>query len=40
VFESIAADDPPAAAYVAKCREETETPHDGPWTGVWIMKTK
>ncbi|HSV92254.1 MAG TPA: adenylate/guanylate cyclase domain-containing protein, partial [Desulfobacterales bacterium] len=39
-FESIAADDPPAAAYAAKCREELETPHAGPWTGVWKMKEK
>jgi adenylate cyclase len=40
VFDGIAADDPPAAAYAAKCREEAETPHAGPWTGVWKMKEK
>ena len=40
VFEGIAADDPPAAAYVAKCRAEAEKPHAGPWTGVWKMTEK
>lgn len=40
VFEGIARDDPPAAAYVAKCREEAAKPHDGPWTGVWKMTEK
>lgn len=40
VFDGIAADDPPAAAYAVKCREEAETPHAGPWTGVWKMKEK
>jgi adenylate cyclase len=40
LFEGIAADDPPAAAYVAKCREQAETTHAGPWTGVWKMTEK
>jgi len=40
VFERIAPDDPPAVAYVAKCREEAAKPHDGPWTGVWKMTEK
>ena len=40
VFETIAADDPPAAAYVVKCRAEAEKPHAGPWTGVWTMTEK
>ena len=39
-FAAIAADDPPAAAYAAKCREEAGTPHAGQWTGVWKMKEK
>jgi adenylate cyclase len=39
VFEGIATDDPPAAAYVAKCRE-LETAHAGPWAGVWKMTEK
>ena len=40
VFERIAPDDPPAAAYVAKCRAEAAKPHEGPWTGVWKMTEK
>jgi adenylate cyclase len=40
VFEGIAANDPPAAAYVAKCRAEAEKSHAGPWTGVWTMTEK
>jgi adenylate cyclase len=40
VFERIAADDPPAAAYVAKCRAEAAAPREGPWTGVWKMTEK
>jgi adenylate cyclase len=39
-FEGIVADDPPAAAYVVKCRAEAEKPHAGPWTGVWTMTEK
>jgi adenylate cyclase len=39
VFEGIAADDPPAAAYIAKCRE-LEKAHAGSWTGVWNMTEK
>jgi adenylate cyclase len=39
VFEAIAADDPPAAAYVAKCRELATT-HAGAWAGVWKMTEK
>jgi len=40
VFEGIAADDPPAAAYVAKCRAEAGKPREGPWLGVWTMTEK
>ena len=38
-FEGIAADDPPAAAYIEQCRR-LEKEHAGPWTGVWVMKEK
>jgi adenylate cyclase len=40
VFESTASDDPPAAAYVAKCRSEATASRDGPWAGVWKMTEK
>jgi adenylate cyclase len=39
VFEGIAADDPPATAYVEQCRK-LEKAHAGPWTGVWKMTEK
>jgi hypothetical protein len=39
VFEGIATDDPPAAAYVAKCRE-LKKEHAGAWAGVWKMTEK
>lgn len=39
VFEGIAADDPPAAAYIEQCRK-LEKEHAGPWTGVWKMTEK
>ncbi|MCX7029890.1 MAG: adenylate/guanylate cyclase domain-containing protein [Spirochaetes bacterium] len=39
VFAGIAADDPPAAAYVEQCRK-VEKEHAGPWTGVWKMTEK
>jgi len=39
IFSALAADDPAASAYVAKCRELLESgPAD--WQGVWTMTTK
>jgi adenylate cyclase len=39
VFEGIAPDDPPAAAYAEQCRK-LEKDHAGPRTGVWTMTEK
>jgi adenylate cyclase len=39
IFSALAADDPAASAYAAKCRELLESrPAD--WQGVWTMTTK
>jgi len=40
VFESIKDADPPAAHYLAKCRELIESPPEGEWQGVWVMTQK
>jgi adenylate cyclase len=40
LFARTVADDPPAAAYVEKCRELQARPREGPWNGVWIMTSK
>jgi adenylate cyclase len=40
VFESIKDADPPAAHYLAKCRELMESPPEGEWSGVWVMTQK
>ncbi len=39
-FRAIAAVDPPAAAYAAKCAELALSPPAGPWNGVWVMTSK
>jgi adenylate cyclase len=40
IFESIAAQDPPASCYAEKCRKlAAEPPQDG-WSGVWVMTEK
>jgi adenylate cyclase len=39
-FKAIAAQDPPAACYAAKCRELLESPPPGAWNGVWVMTSK
>lgn len=38
-FESIAPDDPPAAAYARRCRDIFNQPMDK-WDGIWIMTEK
>jgi adenylate cyclase len=40
LFERIAPQDPPAAAYVEKCRELQASPPEGAWSGVWLMTSK
>jgi adenylate cyclase len=40
VFERIAGEDPPARAYLARCRELAANPPAGAWTGVWVMTSK
>ena len=40
IFESIAAQDPPASCYVEKCRELLAAPRPDSWSGVWIMTQK
>jgi adenylate cyclase len=40
LFGRTAAEDPPASAYVEKCRELQTRPPEGPWNGVWIMTSK
>ena len=40
LFARTAAEDPPAAAYVEKCRELRLQAPEGPWGGVWIMTSK
>jgi adenylate cyclase len=40
LFARTAAEDPPAAAYVEKCRELQARPPQGPWDGVWVMTSK
>jgi len=40
LFARTAAGDPPAAAYVEKCRELQAVPPEGPWNGVWVMTSK
>ena len=39
MFVSIANQDPPAARYLAKCRQYTASP-PGNWDGVWVMTSK
>jgi adenylate cyclase len=38
-FSHIAGQDPPAAAYIRKCRQLSADPPDN-WDGVWIMTEK
>jgi adenylate cyclase len=40
LFARTAAEDPPAASYVEKCRELEASPPDGRWDGVWVMTSK
>jgi len=40
LFARTAAQDPPAAAYVEKCRELQAHPPEGSWDGVWVMTSK
>jgi adenylate cyclase len=40
LFGRTASEDPPAAAYVAKCRELQARAPEGPWNGVWVMTSK
>jgi adenylate cyclase len=40
LFQRIASEDPPAAAYLEKCRELQVSPPEGAWSGVWIMTSK
>ena len=40
IFESIAADDPPASCYMEKCRELAAGPPQDGWSGVWVMTQK
>jgi adenylate cyclase len=39
VFSRISGDDPPAAAYVRRCRQLIDAPPSG-WDGVWEMTEK
>jgi adenylate cyclase len=39
-FAAIAESDPPAAAYLEKCRVLHEAPPPEPWNGVWQMTSK
>jgi len=40
LFARTASSDPPAAAYVEKCRELAASAPPQPWNGVWIMTSK
>ncbi len=40
IFEEISEQDPPAKAYLARCRELAAHPPAGAWTGVWVMTSK
>ncbi len=40
LFARTASEDPPAAAYVEKCRELQARPPEGRWDGVWVMTSK
>jgi adenylate cyclase len=40
LFARTAAEDPPAAAYVEKCRQMQAAPPAGAWDGVWVMTSK
>jgi adenylate cyclase len=40
IFAETAQVDPPAAAYVEKCRDLLSHPPAAPWEGVWIMTSK
>jgi len=40
IFETIAAQDPPASCYMEKCRELAAAPPGDGWSGVWVMTQK
>ena len=40
IFETTAAQDPPASCYVEKCRELAAAPPQDGWSGVWVMTQK
>ncbi len=40
IFESIAAEDPPASCYAEKCRKLIANPPQEGWNGVWVMTEK
>jgi len=40
IFETIAAQDPPASCYVEKCRKLQAAPPQDGWAGVWVMTEK
>jgi adenylate cyclase len=40
IFSSIAAADPPAAAYAEKCAQLLSSPPQEGWNGVWVMTSK
>ena len=40
IFETIAAQDPPASCYMEKCRELAAAPPRDGWSGVWVMTQK
>jgi adenylate cyclase len=40
LFGRTAAEDPPAAAYLEKCRQLAASPPKAGWDGVWIMTSK